>query len=125
MDLTMSQCLDLEALYTKLQDKALPIPVLYKLSKFFKAVREENQYYRDQIAKLIRENAEYDADGNIKVEDGNYIIKDENREEFAKKATELMNIKPVLPDITFAAEDFDKADLTLSEFSMLLPIIKE
>lgn len=125
MDLTMSQCLDLEALYTKLQDKALPIPVLYKLSKFFKAVREENQYYRDQIAKLIRDNAEYDADGNIKVEDGNYIIKDENREEFAKKATELMNIKPVLPDITFAAEDFDKADLTLSEFSMLLPIIKE
>lgn len=125
MDLTMSQCLDLEALYTKLQDKALPIPVLYKLSKFFKAVREENQYYRDQIAKLIRDNAEYDADGNIKVEDGNYIIKDENREEFAKKATELMNIKPVLPDITFAAEDFDKADLTLSEFSTLLPIIKE
>ncbi len=125
MDLTMSQCLDLEALYTKLQDKALPIPVLYKLSKFFKAVREENQYYRDQIAKLIRDNAEYDADGNIKVEDGNYIIKDENREEFAKKATELMNIKPVLPDITFAAEDFDKADLTLSEFSILLPIIKE
>lgn len=125
MDLTMSQCLDLEALYTKLQDKALPIPVLYKLSKFFKAVREENQYYRDQIAQLIRDNAEYDADGNIKVEDGNYIIKDENREEFAKKATELMNIKPVLPDITFAAEDFDKADLTLSEFSMLLPIIKE
>lgn len=125
MDLTMSQCLDLEALYTKLQDKALPIPVLYKLSKFFKAVREENQYYRDQIAQLIRDNAEYDADGNIKVEDGNYIIKDENREEFAKKATELMNIKPVLPDITFAAEDFDKADLTLNEFSMLLPIIKE
>ncbi len=125
MDLTMSQCLDLEALYTKLQDKALPIPVLYKLSKFFKAVREENQYYRDQITKLIRDNAEYDADGNIKVEDGNYIIKDENREEFAKKATELMNIKPVLPDITFAAEDFDKADLTLSEFSILLPIIKE
>lgn len=125
MDLTMSQCLDLEALYTKLQDKALPIPVLYKLSKFFKAVREENQYYRDQIAQLIRDNAEYDTDGNIKIEDGNYIIKDENREEFAKKATELMNIKPVLPDITFAAEDFDKADLTLSEFSMLLPIIKE
>lgn len=125
MDLTMSQCLDLEALYTKLQDKALPIPVLYKLSRFFKAVKEENQYYRDQIAQLIRDNAEYDADGNIKVEDGNYIIKDENREEFAKKATELMNIKPVLPDITFAAEDFDKADLTLSEFSMLLPIIKE
>lgn len=125
MDLTMAQCLDLEGLYTKLQDKALPIAVLYKLSKFFKAVREENTYYRDQIAALIRADAEYDENGNIKIEDGNYIIKDELREEFAKKATELMNLKPVLPDITFAAEDFENADLTLNEFSMLLPIIKE
>lgn len=125
MELTMSQCLDLEGLYTKLQDKALPIPVLYKLSKFFKAVKEENQYYRDQISQLIRENAEYDEEGNIKIQDGNYVIKDDKRDEFVTKANELMSIKPVLPDITFTAEDFEKADLTLNEFSLLLPIIKD
>lgn len=123
--ISISNCIELDNIAAKLQQQHLPIRTLYKLSRLFQAIKKPVQNYREALAKVIRECGELDEAGKLKVEEGNYQIKPDKRDEFQEQVSSLLGWKVDVPDISFSAEELEGLDLSLSEFQEFLPFIKE
>jgi len=79
----------------KLIDKEISIKTSYKLSKLTKRLIDEHSIYEKNRMKLINKYAEKDADNNIIInkEDNSTTVIGENKINFNKEFTELINIE--------------------------------
>lgn len=79
----------------KLIDKEIPIKTSYKLSKLTKKLIDEHSIYEENRMKLINKYAEKDADNNIIInkKDNSTTMIGENKINFNKEFTELINIE--------------------------------
>ena len=79
----------------KLIDKEISIKTSYKLSKLTKRLIDEHSIYEKNRMKLINKYAEKDADNNIIInkEDNSTTMIGENKINFNKEFTELINIE--------------------------------
>lgn len=127
MKTTMSNILDLNALYPKIKDKKFSIKTSYKFSKLFKAVSGEYDYYTNEVRNIVNRYAERDEDGNpISTKDGTGVqIARESVSIAQKELNELLSIEVEIPDITFTIEELDSSELTVEDFNYLLPFVEE
>jgi len=79
----------------KLIDKEIPIKTSYKLSKLTKKIIDEYSIYEENRMKLINKYAEKDVDNNIIInkKDNSTTMIGENKINFNKEFTELINIE--------------------------------
>ena len=79
----------------KLIDKEIPIKTSYKLSKLTKRLIDEHSIYEKNRMKLINKYAEKDVDNNIIInkKDNSTTMIGENKINFNKEFTELINIE--------------------------------
>lgn len=127
MKLTLEKVLNIQALYSKIQNKKMPIKIMYKFSKFFSALNDEAKFYHDQLTKIIEQYAERDVYGKaIPAPEGiGFQIKKDSIEECRNALNELFNFQVEIPTTTFTLDELDHLDLSIEEFEMFLPFIEE
>lgn len=126
MQIKMSEVLVLNNLYDKIKTQSTSIKTTYKLSKLFKAIQEENEFYTSELNKIIAEYAEHDENGNpVFLESGGIKVKEGFAQTTKEKLNELWELEVELPDVQFTLDELDTISLTVEEFNPLLPFIKE
>ena len=127
MTLKMIQAVNAAQLYSKLKDSKPPIKTLYKLSKLFAALNQEQDFYRTNLSQIIETYGMRDENGEfIKTEDGTGIRIEASKIGAAQEAIQnLMDLDVELPDIKFTLEELSSVTLTVEEFNNLLPFIAE
>lgn len=127
MTLKMSQVLGAAGIYSKIKDCQPPIKLLYKLTKLFKAINENQEFYREQLNEIINTYGIRDENGQLKpTSDGNGVqIEHDKIDEAQDKINALIGLEVELPDVTFTLDELESLTCTLEEFQYLLPFIQD
>lgn len=111
--------------YKKEKETKIPFSTGYKLKKIFDQITKELEFYYTSLQQIIETYTEKDTAGNIKVENGNYIIQKDKIQECNEKLAELDQIELEVSDTTFTAEELINFEVTIETMEALAPFIKE
>lgn len=127
MKMKMSSVLSAQQAIKKLQSKSLPLKITYNLSKLYKAISAEVEFYSEKLNDIVQTYGERDEQGNLKpTADGQgvQIIK-EKITEAEGKLKELYEIEADIPDIKLSVEALGDVELTLEETDALMPFFED
>ena len=125
MQLKIIDIINLLPLYGTIKDLVLPIKTSYKLSKLFKALNKENEFYKDSMNKLINEYSVKDNQGKPLMTNDGVKIQESRLNECQEKVNELLEWEVTIPDIKFAVEELEKMNLSMESFMLLENFIEE
>ena len=125
MKLKMSDVIKLNKLYDKIKTLSLSISTTYKFSKLFASIQEEANFYGAQWNQLIQEYGQKDENGQYILSDNNEQVQiaTENVPIVKQKLGELLNLEVDVPDTSFNLDELESVNLSVEEFSYLLPFI--
>lgn len=125
MRLKIIDIINLQPLYEAIKDIVLPIKTSYKLSKLFKALSKENEFYKESMNKLINEYSVKDAQGKPQATEEGIKIQEGKLSECQDKINELLEWEVIIPDIKFSIEELEKMNLSMELFMLLEKFIEE
>lgn len=127
MNLQISKVLKLQNIYNKIHEQKLPIKLTYKISKLFSAINEETEFYYEKLREIVDNYAERDEGGNpVSANDGLGVkIQKDLIPECQKQLNELTSLEVMLPDIRFTLDELEPMDMTVDDFTLLLPFVDE
>jgi len=127
MQMQMSSVLSAQGAIQKLQSKPMPLKITYNLTKLYKALSSEADFYNEKLNEIVQEYGERDEEGNLKpTADGRGVqIQKERLEEAQSKLNELYTIEVTLPDIKLSVDTLGDVELTLEETNALMPFFEE
>lgn len=115
----------LQDFFKLVKDKKMPILITYKLAKLAHRAEEEIVFYNQELNKIVQEYSLKENGQAVLSEDkSSIIIIPGKEEECSQKISDLQNIEVDLSDFSFSIEDFEQLDLTLSQFDLIFPLIK-
>lgn len=122
----MYEVLALQNFYTSVQDKKMPIKTTYKLSRLARRAEEESQFYQKEFARIVDEYAQK-QNGELVYSDDMTSIKiiPGKEDECTMKIMELKELEIDLSGFEFSIEEFENLELTISQMSAILPLIKD
>lgn len=104
-----------ERALTRLADIQLPVKSAYQVAKLLRAVRVETQYGEEQRVKLIRE-----LGVETKTPEGQqFTVTVENREDFARRMSELMKLAVEIQVVPLTLEMFGTVTVSASDLDAL------
>lgn len=116
---------NLSALISEIKEKVFDINTQYKFLKIAKAVKEEEEFVREQELLLLKQYGEKDENGKlITSPDGGIRIQKEFLNECGAKVMEINNRQIQLPDIYFSLDELEPLGLTFGQLVLLDPFIK-
>ena len=123
----MSSILSAQSAIQKLQSKPMPLKITYNLTKLYKALSVEADFYNEKLNEIVQTYGDRDEEGNLKpTADGRGIqIQKDRLEEAQSKLNELYTIEATLPDIKLSVETLGDVELTLEETNALMPFFEE
>jgi len=95
--------------------KSLPVKVSYAIGKNIGKIESELKHYNKEREKIVDKYCEKDEEGNLKIEDGNYVIKEGEKENWNKDMKDLQDIEVEIDAHTFKLEELNGYDMTPSE----------
>lgn len=127
MQMQMSSVLSAQGAIQKLQSKPMPLKITYNLTKLYKALSSEADFYNEKLNEIVQEYGERDEEGNLKpTADGRGVqIQKDRLEEAQSKLNELYTIEVTLPDIKLSVDTLGDVELTLEETNALMPFFEE
>ena len=127
MQMQMSSVLSAQSAIQKLQSKPMPLKITYNLTKLYKALSTEADFYNEKLNEIVQTYGERDEEGNLKpTADGRGIqIQKDRLEEAQSKLNELYTIEVTLPDIKLSVDTLGDIELTLEETNALMPFFEE
>lgn len=127
MQMQMSSILSAQSAIQKLQSKPMPLKITYNLTKLYKALSVEADFYNEKLNEIVQTYGDRDEEGNLKpTADGRGIqIQKDRLEEAQSKLNELYTIEATLPDIKLSVETLGDVELTLEETNALMPFFEE
>ena len=115
----------LQDFFKLVKDKKMPILITYKHAKLAHRAEEEIVFYNQELNKIVQEYSLKENGQVVLSEDkSSIIIIPGKEEECSQKISDLQNIEVDLSDFSFSIEDFEQLDLTLSQFDLIFPLIK-
>lgn len=115
----------LQDFFKLVKDKKMPILITYKLAKLAHRAEEEIAFYNQELNKIVQEYSLKENGQAVLSEDkSSIIIIPGKEEECSQKISDLQNIEVDFSDFSFSIEDFEQLDLTLSQFDLIFPLIK-
>ena len=123
----MSSVLSAQGAIQKLQSKPMPLKITYNLTKLYKALSTEADFYNEKLNDIVQTYGERDEEGNLKpTADGRGVqIQKDRLEEAQSKLNELYTIEVTLPDIKLSVDTLGDVELTLEETNALMPFFEE
>jgi len=127
MVVKITKTLELRNIQNKIKSQNLPIKTAYKFSKLFASVDTEADFYGQKLQEIINTYAEKDEAGNPIPTDNNDGVKIQKEllSECQEKLNELFQLDVELPDIKFTLNELESLEISVDEFSALLPFIEE
>ena len=125
MKLAINDLIKFKPLYEKIKVQTLPIAITYKLTKFFKLLDPEMDFYAQELKKLLEKYAERDDTGALVRDGENIRLKPSTLNEFNVAFQRLSDLEVDAPDITFSIEELSDLHITVEDFNAFLPFIKE
>ncbi len=97
-----------------------------KLYKFRVAVKPEEEFYEQEMAKIIAEYGQKDKDGNPKFDEkGNVPIEEKRLEECKARIAELDGAEVDMPAIEFTVDELSELKLSMNDIAYLADFIRE
>lgn len=126
MQIKMTDILNLNSIYTKIKNKSFSVKTTYRMSKLFSVVTKEAEYYSNELNELISKYADRDENGGfIPAGKDGVQIKKEYIDTVQSQLNDLLNLEVDVPDVQFSIEDLESGNLTVDEFNILMPFIKD
>ena len=123
----MYEIIDFTNLYEKIKDSQMPLKTAYKFSRLMQRLEKEVEFYQTEFAKILQTYAKKNSDGTIVISDDGEAIEviPGKESECNLKILELRNLEAEISGFEFTLEELDGLDLTITEVSCLLSLIKE
>lgn len=128
MTLKIHEVLALQKLYNKLSKQELPIRLNYKLTKLYKNIESDFEFYRTRMTEIINIYGLKDDNGQFILTDNGAEVKiqPDKVNECQYKINELMNLETSeLPILKLKLDELDNISLTMQEMAILEPFIEE
>lgn len=111
---------------SKAQVKGVNFGTSYKFVKFINATEEDEKFYNEKRAELIKTYATKDDNGELVIENNQYKFTDENLAEINKQLNELAATEVEVSDkMKFTEQELDKMEFTIEEVALIYPLIKD
>lgn len=113
----------------KIMSKRLPVKLGFAINKNMASMKGTAESYDAERAKILDKYGEKDDSGKIRIESGEYVLKD--REGFGDEMRELLDIETEIQVHTVGLDEIEKCDsekfdsLTPDELSLLEFMIEE
>lgn len=107
--------------YDKIKNQAMSAPAAYRLSKIYKATKEDEAFYQEKLRSILFEYGELDENGNlIPVDDGKGIkIKADKQAECLAAIEELQNIESTIEFEPLPIELLENLEVTPAELESI------
>lgn len=128
MTLKIHEVLALQKLYNKLSKQELPIRLNYKLTKLYKNIESDFEFYRTRMTEIINIYGLKDDNGQFILTDNGAEVKiqPDKVNECQDKINELMNLETSeLPILKLKLDELGNISLTMQEMSILEQFIEE
>ncbi len=66
MQMQMSSVLSAQSAIQKLQSKPMPLKITYNLTKLYKALSTEADFYNEKLNEIVQTYGDRDEEGNLK-----------------------------------------------------------
>lgn len=129
MKITNGQIVSIFNGMPKIMSKRLPVKLGFAINKNMASMKGTAESYDAERAKILDKYGEKDDSGKIRIESGEYVLKD--REGFGDEIKELLDIETEIPVHTVGLAEIEKCDsekfdaLTPDELSLLEFMISE
>lgn len=112
---------------SKAQATGAGFRTLLKFKKFINATEEDEKFYNEKRAELIKTYATKDDKGEFVIKNDQYQFTDENWNAINEKFAELNTTEvDVSDDLKFETSELEKIEgFTLEEVSLIYPLIKD
>lgn len=113
----------------EVKEKNIPVKIGFAINKNIALLNSSARAYEEERKKILDKYGEKDENGNPKVIDGEFAIKD--HEQYSKELGDLLGIENDIPVHTLPIEEFEKCDnekfdsLTPNDLSVLEFMIEE
>lgn len=108
MKITNRQIVSIFNGMTKITGKRLPVKLGFSINKNMSAMKDTAESYETERAKILDKYGEKDKTGKIRIESGEYILKD--RDGFREEMEELLDIETEIPIQTVELSEIEKCD---------------
>ena len=126
MKIKIYQVLGILSIYERVRELKVPAKVAYKFNKLCNALKNDADFYRVELNKIIERYGERDENGSlIPLEYGGVKIKSEDMPTAQKEINNLDNLEVDAPDIKFTVDELDGLQLSIEDFNRILPFIEE
>lgn len=116
--------LELRRIFAPHMDDGLTAALSYKLYKMIKRSDEEENFYVQELNKIIQEYAERDETGNIITTDNSVKMDETKKEQWKAKLDELQNIQ-IDYSISFTLSELEPISFSVSDMTVLGNYIME
>lgn len=127
MKMKMFEVIELSNLYNSIKDDKMPLRTAYKFATLMRQLDAELKFYQSKFAEIVDEYGQKDEQGGyVLTENGNSIaILPGKENECNTKLMDLRNLEVEITGVTFTIDELASFNLSISELTCLLPLIKE
>ena len=111
--------------YEKVKDQTMSISTAYKLSKIYKATKDDLTFYQDKLREILLQYAELDENGQfISVDDGNGIkLKPDTQVACLAAISELQDTESDIEFEPISIDALSSLEVTPSELEGIMGFI--
>lgn len=113
--LTNKEIIEKVSMLGEISNRKLPVKVSYAIGKNISKIESELKHYNKEREKIVDKYCEKDEEGNLKIENGNYVIKENEIENWNKDMKDLQEIVVEIEVHTFNIELLNGYDMSPNE----------
>ena len=123
--LTNKEIIEKVGMLGEISNRKLPVKVSYAIGKNISKIESELKHYNKEREKIVDKYCEKDEEGNFKIENGNYVIKENEIENWNKDMKDLQEIVVEIEAHKFNIDLLNGYDMTASEMMCIDFMIEE
>ncbi|AIY83091.1 hypothetical protein U729_2617 [Clostridium baratii str. Sullivan] len=123
--LTNKEIIEKVGMLGELSNRKLPVKVSYAIGKNISKIESELKHYNKARKNILEKYCEKDEEGNLKIEDGNYVIKENEKENWNKDIKDLDEIVVEIDTHTFNIDLLNGYEMSPSEMMCIDFMLEE